>query len=102
MQYVITDRAALEFSRMFYDAVADGLSVDAAVTEARIAISMTMNDASEWGTPVLHMRANDGHLFDINAAGAIFPESAEVSPTKPQAAATTRQGRTDRHGRYSH
>ncbi len=85
MQYVITDRAALEFSRMFYDAVADGLSVDAAVTEARIAISMTMNDASEWGTPVLHMRANDGHLFDINAAGAIFPESAEVSPTKPQA-----------------
>ena len=84
MQYVITDRAALEFSRMFYDAVAEGLPVDAAVTEARIAISMTMNDASEWGTPVLHMRADNGHLFDINAAGAIFPESAEVPPRIPQ------------------
>jgi len=80
MQDAITDRAALEFSRMFYDAVADGLPVDAAVTEARIAISMTMNDTMEWGTPVLHMRSNDGHLFDIDAAGAIFPARTESSP----------------------
>ena len=84
MQDAITDRAALEFSREFYDAVADGLPVDAAVTEARIAISMMMNDTIEWGTPVLHMRSNNGHLFDINAAGAIFLESAEVPPRIPQ------------------
>src|SRR5271157_295499 len=84
MQYAISDRAALEFSRTFYGTLAEGLPVDAAVTEARIAISMTMNDTFEWGTPVLHMRASDGHLFDINAAGAIFRETTEAPPKKPQ------------------
>ncbi len=84
MQYAISDRAALEFSRMFYDTLAEGLPVDAAVTEARIAISMTMRESFEWGTPVLHMRASDGHLFDINAAGAIFPEGTVAAPPKPR------------------
>ncbi len=84
MQYEISDRAALEFSRMFYDTLAEGLSVHEAVTEARIAISMTIRESFEWGTPVLHMRASDGHLFDINVARAIFPETTEASPQKPQ------------------
>ena len=84
MQYEISDRAALEFSRMFYDTLAEGLSVHEAVTEARIAISMTVRESFEWGTPVLHTRASDGHLFDINVAGAIFPETTEASPQKPQ------------------
>ncbi len=75
MQDMITDRAALEFSRMFYDALAEGLAVDEAVTEARIAISMAMVDTMEWGTPVLHMRSVDGQLFDIDASGALFPEN---------------------------
>ncbi len=44
MQAAITDRAALEFSRSFYGTVAQGRPVDAAVTLARIAISLTMND----------------------------------------------------------
>ena len=94
MQDAITDRAALEFSREFYDAVADGLPVDAAVTEARIAISMTMNDTMEWGTPVLHMRSNDGHLFDINAAGAIFSgKRGSASKDTPTAIFSNRGGR---------
>jgi hypothetical protein len=85
MQYAITDQAALEFSRTFYDKIADGLPVDAAVTDARIAISMTMGDTLEWGTPVLHMRAKNGHLFDIDAAGAIFKETpaGKTVPTVP-------------------
>jgi len=64
MQYEITDRAAIEFSRSFYEAVADGLPVDAAVAEARTAISMASD--LEWGTPVLYMRSSDGHIFDIS------------------------------------
>ncbi len=83
MQDAITDRAALEFSRRFYEMLAEGLPVDAAVTHARIAINMTMRESFEWGTPVLHMRASDGHLFDINAAGAIFPEATETPRQKP-------------------
>jgi hypothetical protein len=65
MQYEITDNAAIEFSRDFYDALADGLPVDAAVTEARAAVSM--DSALEWGTPVLYMHAPDGRVFDVAA-----------------------------------
>jgi CHAT domain-containing protein len=63
MQYEITDAAAIEFSRSFYEAVADGLPVDAAVAEARTAVSM--ESMLEWGTPVLYMRSPDGRIFDI-------------------------------------
>jgi hypothetical protein len=69
MQYEITDLAAIEFARAFYDALSDGWPVDSAVTEARKAISVAVNNTFEWGTPVLFMRALDGVLFDL--AGAI-------------------------------
>jgi hypothetical protein len=65
MQYEITDRAAIEFSRDFYEALADNLPVDAAVSEARAAVSM--DSLLEWGTPVLYMHSPDGRVFDILA-----------------------------------
>jgi hypothetical protein len=65
MQYEITDRAALEFARTFYGAIADGLTVDAAVTEGRVAMSISLPNTLEWGTPVLYMRASDSLLFDL-------------------------------------
>jgi WD40 repeat protein/DNA polymerase III delta prime subunit len=64
-QYEITDLAAIELSRAFYEALADGIPVDAAVSEARKAISLGVANSLEWGTPVLHMRAPDGVLFDL-------------------------------------
>ena len=63
MHYEITDYAAIEFSRDFYEAVADGMPVDAAVTEVRRAVSFSSN--LEWATPVLYMRSKDGRIFDI-------------------------------------
>lgn len=63
MQYAITDRAAIEFARTFYASLVDGLPVDAAVVESRVAISMAVNNTVEWGTPVLFMRSPDGVLF---------------------------------------
>jgi hypothetical protein len=65
MQREITDQAAIEFARTFYETLADGLPVDAAVAEARKAISLALPHSVEWGTPVLHMRAPDGILFDV-------------------------------------
>src|SRR5215208_7734669 len=65
MQYQITDKAAIEFCSAFYESLADGLPVDAAVTEARVAVSM--DSMLEWGTPVLYMRSPDGRLFDMSA-----------------------------------
>jgi hypothetical protein len=65
MQYEITDRAAIEFARSFYESLADGLPVDSAVAEARAAVSYSVTNTVEWGTPVLYMRAPDGILFHI-------------------------------------
>lgn len=64
MQFQISDQAAILFSHEFYAALADGYSIDTAVTEARVAIS-TRYKGSEWGACRLFMRANDGLLWHI-------------------------------------
>jgi hypothetical protein len=47
-------------------ALADGMAVDAAVADARIAINIGVTPNIEWGTPVLYMRSSDGMLFNLN------------------------------------
>jgi len=63
LQYVITDTAATKLTRNFYKALTDGFPVDAALNEARKAISNA--DKITWGAPVLYMRTPDGILFDL-------------------------------------
>jgi CHAT domain/Kelch motif len=63
MQFEISDQAAIAFSRTLYEAIAYGWPVDVAVGEARRAILAASK--SEWATPVLYLRAPDGHLVDI-------------------------------------
>ena len=62
MQYSITDPAAIHVAHEFYQAIADGYPVDAALAEARKALYREGNQL-EWGTPVLFMRASDGVLW---------------------------------------
>jgi hypothetical protein len=81
MQYEITDNAAIEFSRSFYDAIADGLPVDTAVAEARKGIAVAISDTLEWGTPVLFMRAPDGVLFRVPARGESMAEGDAPAST---------------------
>ncbi len=81
MQYEISDRAAIECTRSFYEALADSLPVDAAVSEARKAVSLSIANTLEWATPVLYMRAPDGALFAVEQEHARQPEPAQ----KPQA-----------------
>jgi formylglycine-generating enzyme required for sulfatase activity/CHAT domain-containing protein len=64
MQYRISDRAAIKFSQVFYEALANGLPVDTATTEARKAVDHDFQNSHEWGTPVLYMRSSNGILFD--------------------------------------
>lgn len=64
MQFEVTDEAAITFAHEFYAALADGLPVDAALSEARKVIFSKGNEI-EWGTPVLYLRAPDGRIFDI-------------------------------------
>lgn len=103
MQYAISDRAAIEFSRAFYDGLARGLAVDESVQEARLAISMSQTASGEWATPVLHMRAEEGALFRVDLAEAIFrgqsaasapiPPAAPALPSSPSPPATSEERR---------
>ena len=99
MQYEITDRAAVEFAEQLYDALADGLPVDTAVTEARKSMSLAINNTLEWGIPVLFMQSPDGLLlFEMTegeatgnakapATAQAQPESiADTGPISPTAA----------------
>jgi hypothetical protein len=79
MQYEITDQAAVELSRAFYEALADSLPVDMAVSEARKAISLGVVNTVEWGTPVLYMRSLDGILFDLIQKPALREEQQALS-----------------------
>jgi len=64
MQFEIADDVASTFAHEFYGALADGLPIDAAVTEARKAIFAGGREI-EWATPVLYLRAPDGRIFDV-------------------------------------
>ena len=68
MQYPITDAAAGIFSNELYREVAQGSPVEQAVSKARQLVKLLVKDGDEWVTPVLHMRATDGVLFEGTAA----------------------------------
>ena len=80
MQFEITDQAAITFAQSLYEAVADGLPLDAATAEARNAILDQPNPV-EWATPVLYLRAPDGRIFDVTEPDAPRPDTAEPTRT---------------------
>jgi YVTN family beta-propeller protein len=82
MQYEITDTAAIEVARVFYEAIADGLPVDLALTDARKAVCLAMPGSLEWGVPVLYTHTDDGVLFKLTAAAAP-PTTHEEKRTEP-------------------
>jgi hypothetical protein len=83
MQFAISDPAAIEFSRTFYEAIAEGLPVDAAVAEARKAVRLAIPDTLEWATPVLHQRSPDGILFDLQRPDSPPPPTPVEQITAP-------------------
>jgi len=63
MQRSISDAAAVRFSRAFYEHLAAGDPVDAAVTEGRQAVHSANPAGTEWATPILFMRTPTGELY---------------------------------------
>jgi len=74
MQYQISDDSAKEFARAFYDALTTGLPVDAAMAQARVALSVISR--LEWLVPVLYMRSSDGRLLRFGGRPAAEPAAA--------------------------
>lgn len=64
MQRPISDQAAIIFSQTFYERLAAGDPVDAATSEARLAIRLRDPGTLEWATPALFTRAPEGRLFE--------------------------------------
>ncbi|HEX4955801.1 MAG TPA: CHAT domain-containing protein [Thermoanaerobaculia bacterium] len=65
MQFSISDQAAIQFTKHFYRALADGLPVDGAVARGRLGIAAQASAAAnEWATPTLYMRSADGYVLD--------------------------------------
>lgn len=72
MQYKVSDRLAVPFSKRFYTAIASGLSIDEAVSLGRLEMYREAdNGGIDWGIPVLYMRSS---------SGVIFPEIAQKEP----------------------
>lgn len=88
MQFEITDEAAITLAQSFYEAVADGYPLDAALSEARKAVKNEPNPV-EWGTPVLYLRAEDGRVFDMAAAPDRTSMAGAEAPLAAVAAAQT-------------
>ncbi|MEN8180056.1 MAG: CHAT domain-containing protein [Pseudomonadota bacterium] len=64
MQYTIRDSSAIAFSRRFYRALANGESIDSAVSEGRLGIlNRGGGGERDWGVPVLYMRGSHSVLF---------------------------------------
>lgn len=78
MQFALLDVAGVTLARVFYDALADGLPLEAALTEARITVASEHAGRLDWAAPVLYLRSPDGVLF------ATRPQPTVVSPPPPR------------------
>jgi hypothetical protein len=90
MQFSISDGAALEFAAELYRALADGVPLEAALTDARNAVSDDP-ESVEWCTPVLYSRTADSRLFDLRLAD----EAACLARTLDLLSTTLRAARAD-------
>ena len=90
MQFVVTDPAALAFSRGFYQALAHNQPVDEAVRLGRIMIDGTSENTLEWVTPVLFLRTGETRLFEIIGpdGGGEPPQPKHPSPEQVEREST--------------
>jgi hypothetical protein len=88
MQRPILDDSAIQFSEAFYERLAAGAPVDAALSEGRLALFTQDQESFEWAVPVLYLLPPDGRIFEIEQ---------NEPPTDPvqadQAAETARPAR---------
>ena len=86
MQFVVTDPAALAFSRGFYQALAHNHPVDEAVRLGRIAIDGTSENTLEWVTPVLFLRTDETRLFTVIRPDGGDAPAQPIEPSPDQVA----------------
>jgi hypothetical protein len=80
MQFPISDDAAIQFARAFYDQLGDNRSLEYAVTFARKKMAQK---SPEWGVPVLYSRARSGRLFTVSPSSAASTPAPGPLPSAP-------------------
>ncbi len=84
MQYPITNKAAIAFSRAFYRELAKGEPIDHAVQRARWMITIDdpkAYDSRVFGTPVLYMHSRDGIIQPVEKIESEdIPQNRRLSP----------------------
>jgi hypothetical protein len=90
MQFPISDRAALRFSKIFYESLTAGQPVDVAVAQGRRALYLNAARGrhddigiGEWATPVLYLRDGEGALLPIVPAQPAASPAAPVPTVAP-------------------
>ncbi|MFI8939533.1 CHAT domain-containing protein [Streptomyces syringium] len=78
MQFPVTDKGAVLFSRALYLALAANRPVDEAVRTGRIALRANKDDSLECFTPVLYQRSSDARLFDFTRPRKRTPPPEEI------------------------
>ncbi len=82
MQFEISDDAAIAFAEELYASlIAREETIDVAVAEARKAVFTEINE-TEWATPVLFLRNQDGRLFDFVPVGVAALIAAWIASLK--------------------
>jgi hypothetical protein len=71
MQFPILLTTGEELARTFFEALAEGLPVEWALTEARIAVSVANKATLDWAAPVVYLRSPDGVLFQVKKQGTV-------------------------------
>lgn len=83
MQLPVSDGAAITFSRKLYQRLAAFDPVDAAVTEARLAVHGADPGGYEWATPVLFLGVKDGRIFEPLPDDALAPPTRGAADEEP-------------------
>ena len=93
MQFPIPDAKAIVFARTFYHCISKGFAIDTAVAEGRMrmyeAEASAAGFASEWATPVLYLRAQDGESLGRVLRPAPGVVVAPIAAAAPAAVADT-------------
>ncbi|MEO7913265.1 MAG: CHAT domain-containing protein, partial [Roseiflexaceae bacterium] len=85
MQFDIPETSAALLARAFYASLADGYSVQAAVTEGRKAVlAKTGLNHKDWATPTLFMRSPTGVLFETRTASSAYASAASRTQVEEQ------------------
>jgi CHAT domain len=88
MQFAISDAGAIAFARSLYQALADNVPLESALSEARKTMfaNQPPNTLAEWGTPVLFMRAEEGTLLELAYSEALsgLASLTELARTSPE------------------